>query len=186
MDYEVELKFPLEDPQPVLSRLLQWQARPGSPVEQSDHYFDHPGRDFDRTDEALRIRTVDERCWLTYKGPLVDPRTKTRREIELPFGRRAEDAAKLAELLEALGFREVRTVRKRRTPYRLDWDGLSVELALDEIDELGTFLEIEAAAEEPERERITESLLSFAERLGLRGAIRQSYLELLLQRDRGV
>ena len=54
--YEVELKFPLIDAEPVIRRLAQLGAEPGAPQQQTDFYFNHPARDFEHTDEALRIR----------------------------------------------------------------------------------------------------------------------------------
>ena len=47
-----------------------------------------PCRDFAQTDEALRIRTVGDTSFVTYKGPKLDATTKTRRELELPLRRR--------------------------------------------------------------------------------------------------
>jgi len=55
--YEVELKFPLADPQPVVARLLEWGAQRSDAIEQTDLYFRHPSRDFEQTDEALRLRS---------------------------------------------------------------------------------------------------------------------------------
>lgn len=180
--YEVELKFPLADSAAVRARLNEAGAVRGEAVEQRDRYFAHPARDFAHTNEALRIRTVGEANRITYKGPLVDSRTKTRREIEIPFANGADTAERLAELLAALGFVEVRAVSKRRTPHRLDWEGRELEIVLDEVAELGEFLEIETLADEAAREDAQSSILRAAERLGLSNPERRSYLELLLQR----
>ena len=57
-------------------------TRPGEPAEQVDTYFSHPARDFAATDEALRIRSIDQENFVTYKGPKLDATTKTRREID--------------------------------------------------------------------------------------------------------
>ncbi|MCH7990085.1 MAG: class IV adenylate cyclase, partial [Planctomycetes bacterium] len=84
MSYEVELKFPLDDAERISAQLDGLQAERGAPIEQVDRYFNHPSRDFAQTDEALRIRTMNDRSLLTYKGPLLDAETKTRLEIELP------------------------------------------------------------------------------------------------------
>ena len=183
MSYEVELKFALAEPDGVLSQLQSLRARRGEPLIQRDRYFAHPVRDFGRTDEALRIRTVGEQSCVTYKGPKVDPQTKTRREIEIPFGTGPGDEPRFAEMLTILGFREVRTVEKRRVPFHLEWEGLSLEIALDEVTGLGTFVEIETIAEESGRDAARDAIVRLAERLGLSSPERRSYLCLLLEKE---
>jgi len=46
--------------------------------EQSDTYFAAPYRDFAKTDEALRIRSLGGQAVLTYKGPKLDKRLQNR------------------------------------------------------------------------------------------------------------
>jgi adenylate cyclase, class 2 len=181
--YEVELKFPLDDPERIRSELDALGARAGEAIEQIDRYFNHPSRDFGRTDEAFRIRQTGGTNRVTYKGPKLDARAKTRREIEIAFGESPEDAERFAEMLRLLGFREVRTVRKRRVPYDLTWEGRSVEVSLDEVDELGTFAEIETQAGEGSRDAARDAILRLAERLNLADSERRSYLELVLELD---
>ncbi|MEX0704789.1 MAG: class IV adenylate cyclase [Planctomycetales bacterium] len=179
--FEVELKFPLTDPEAVLARLEAAGARRGEPFEQQDRYFAHPCRDFAQTNEAFRLRRSGDENRVTYKGPVVDTRTKTRREIEVPFAAGAATAGRLGELLAALGFREAGTVTKRRTPYQVDWEGRSLEVVHDEVDGLGRFLEIELIAEDAGRSAAQEAILRFADQLGLANPERRSYLELLIR-----
>ena len=183
MPYEVELKFPLDDAERLSAQLDDLQAERGTPIEQVDRYFNHPSRDFANTDEALRIRTMNDRSLLTYKGPLLDAETKTRLEIELPVGVDAADAPLLAEMLSHLGFREVRAVHKTRTPFRLRWEERELELALDDVTDLGLFFEIETLTEEPDLDAARQSILRFAAKLELENSQRKSYLQLLLERD---
>ncbi len=180
MQYEVELKFPLTNPDDVLARLDSLGAVAVSPVEQVDRYFNHPARDFRETDEAFRIRSVGEANCVTYKGPRVDSATKTRREIEVSFADGPEAARQMAEVWQSLGFRFVRDVRKTRTPLTLDWRQRVYELALDDVPPLGTFLEIELLADEAGREAARDAILALASELGLTNSERRSYLELLL------
>jgi adenylate cyclase class IV len=53
MLYEVENKFPVPDLAAVEQRLSAFGAQFGEAIEQVDHYFAHPVRDFAQTDEAL-------------------------------------------------------------------------------------------------------------------------------------
>lgn len=183
MSYEVELKFPLADHDGIRSSLEQLRATPGEPVEQTDLYFAHPLRDFAATDEAFRLRSIGEENRITYKGPVVDPHAKTRREIELQFEPGEDARAALGEMLTILGFREVRSVAKTRQPWHLEWEGRTLELALDEVEGLGRFVEIETITEEADRDAARDSLLRLAAQLGLHNPERRSYLCLLLAKE---
>ncbi|HEY2826884.1 MAG TPA: class IV adenylate cyclase [Pirellulales bacterium] len=184
MHFEVEQKFPLDDVAQVERRLKELGARPAESVGQVDLYFNHPARDFAQTDEALRLRSVGEKNFITYKGPKLDAATKTRRELELPLPSGGGAATEHAGLLEALGFKPVATVRKRRALYYIDWQGKTIEAALDDVAEVGQFLELELSASEPEVEAAKSSIASLAARLGLTTSERRSYLELLLAAQR--
>ena len=181
--YEVELKFPLADPSAFRLRLAACGARPGTTVDQSDLYFNHPVRDFAQTDEAFRVRASDGRGFVTYKGPLVDSQTKTRREIEVPLA--GDDAGdKFAVILKLLGFRPVREVKKRREMHHLSWQGREYEVAIDDVVDLGVFAEFETLADEAGRSAATDAILALVSQFQLPPPERRSYLSLLLARNR--
>ena len=192
--YEVEQKFRVTDPGVIDERLVALAARFREPVEQVDRYFNHPCRDFARTDEALRIRRVGDDVAVTWKGPRIDSDTKTRREMELglaaveplPGGPRGGQATldRWTELFEALGFRRVRDVAKRRRAARVPWQGTEAEVALDSVDGLGEFVELELQASQGEVPQAIACLESLARALGCEGVERQSYLELLIAAGR--
>ncbi|MFM8414288.1 MAG: class IV adenylate cyclase [Planctomycetota bacterium] len=192
--YEVEQKFRVADPAAIEARLVALAARFREPVEQVDRYFAHPSRDFAKTDEALRVRRVGDDVAVTWKGPRIDSASKTRRELELalapvpplPGGPRGGQATldRWTELLEALGFRRVRDVAKRRRTARVPWQGTEIEAALDHVAGLGDYLELElqaAAGEVPLASACVESL---AHRLGCGEQERRSYLELVIAAGR--
>ncbi len=183
MRFEVEQKFPIADAADAERRLADLGAAIGPAVEQSDMYYAHPVRDFARTDEALRIRRVGPESYITYKGSKIDPATKTRREIELPLA--GGDAShRWGELLEAIGFRPVAEVRKHRRSGKLNWQGHHVEIALDHVEPLGHFVELEITAEEAQVEAARQALASLTAQLDLGPGERRSYLELLLGKTR--
>jgi adenylate cyclase class 2 len=184
MRFEVEQKFPVADLAEIERRLVQLGVTVGPPVEQVDLYFAHPVRDFAQTDEALRIRRVGSDSFITYKGSKIDPATKTRREIELPLAGGAAALSRWSELLAALGFRSVAEVAKRRRTGHLEWEGRQVEVALDEVGPLGSFVELEIAANAAEVEPARDCLSALAAKLGLERSERRSYLELLLGKSR--
>lgn len=177
---EVEQKFPVGDFADVAKKLTDRGASWGEPIEQIDAYYAHPVRDFAATDEALRIRRVGPKNFVTYKGPRLDKETKTRREIELALAEGTPTGDGLAQLLLALGFAEVARVHKRRRPGHLQWGGEAIEIAQDEVQEVGTFLELEICTPEQHWQRAREVLQRLATELGLAATERRSYLELLL------
>jgi adenylate cyclase class 2 len=144
--------------------------------------FSHPARDFAKTDEALRIRTTGECSFVTYKGPKLDTTTKTRRELELPLHPEDAEGIKFAELLAALSFRPVATVRKQRRQFHVDFKGHRVEGALDDVECVGTFVELELSASDEGLEVAKHVIHELAQELRLGPSERRSYLELLLEK----
>jgi adenylate cyclase, class 2 len=180
MTYEVEQKFPVSDVARLKGALAELHAIVEPPVEQVDQYLAHPGRDFAKTDEALRIRCVGDQNYLTYKGPKLDAETKTRREIELPLEGGKSGFSRSLELFLALGFRAVAQVHKVRQPFELRWMDRTVEVVLDDVAGVGSFVEIELVVGADEVESAKECLASLANRLQLGVSERRSYLEMLL------
>ena len=175
---EVELKYPLSDPEAFRRRLAVVGAVTQQAVTQSDAYYNHPSRDFAQTDEALRVRTVGGESVVTYKGPKQGGLAKTRFELELPLA--AGTAEGWRDVLVKLGFRPVATVSKRRTPFRLEREGRAFELTIDEVAGLGSFAEVETLADESDRDAAEAAVLALAAESGLAEPEPRSYLELLL------
>jgi adenylate cyclase class 2 len=177
---EVEAKYRIRDADELRRRLDQSGAIAGESVQQADEYFAHPQRDFAETNEAFRLRSVGDENRLTYKGPLLDAATKSRREIEVAFATGREVRESMRQLLRALGFRSVRVVEKQRQTYHLDREGLEFEICLDHVVRLGDFAELETNASEAAWESARDALLNLAGELHLSESERRSYLELLI------
>ncbi len=182
MQYEVEQKHRVPDMRALLERLADRGVEIGPAVKQADQYFAHPCRDFARTDEALRIRTVDRESFVTFKGPKIDTTTKTRHELELPLAASDVGGVKFAELLHALGFKPVLVVRKRRRSFEIASAGRTVEGVIDEVDGIGTFVELELMSDDAELEGTKRVISSLASELQLGPTERRSYLEMLLEK----
>jgi len=183
MRYEVELKFRVDDCERLTSQFLELGAIVGEPLLQVDRYFNSRVNDFRTTGEALRIRTGGAVPELTYKGPVLDTATKLRREIEVPLAPGTSGIDALTQLLGCLGFEPWREVRKRRMPWSLDWNGSHYDLAIDDVEPLGTFLEIERIAEDDDRDAARTAVLGLAARLNLRDPEPRAYLQLLIEQD---
>jgi adenylate cyclase class 2 len=185
MRYEVEMKFPVAEMALLESRLLAHGATISQPQTEVDVYFAHPARDFAQTDEALRIRRKGQSNFITYKGPKIDPTTKTRHEIDLPLPLGEETAQAWTGMLIALGFRVVGEVRKSRRKAHVVWQEQSVEASLDEIEQLGTFAELELVVESDGVDAAKACIATLAEDLGLKKSERRSYLELIIEEKSG-
>jgi len=182
MAIEVELKFSVEDVDALAKRLSLIGIGTGVCQEERDLYFSHPVRDFARTDEALRLRRVGIRNRITYKGPKVDTVSKTRYELDLPLPDGEGVFNQWCALLETLGFKPVAEVVKRRKKIWTDWEGWRVEISLDEVENVGQYVEFEIVCDTEQVPQARDALLRLAHSVQLTNSERRSYLELLLLR----
>jgi adenylate cyclase class 2 len=174
---EIEIKARVESPKDMERSIIALGAAPVGIENQADTYYNSQYRDFGKTDESLRIRVEDGQSFLTYKGPKMDSVSKTRKEFQIEVN----DADNMKNILTSLGFFQVATVTKKRKNYKLG-DFL---IALDDVQNLGNFIEIEISAEDSRKyEEKVESIFKFIEKLGLNrnSTIRKSYLELMLEK----
>jgi adenylate cyclase, class 2 len=178
---EIEAKFPVDDHGPIESLLRDWGATIDGVREDADHYFNAPDRDFAKTDEALRIRSIGPANCVTYKGPKIDAQTKTRTEIEVPLADGPATRDEFGRLLTHLGYRPVTIVRKRRVIAHLAREGFALEVCLDTVAEVGRFVEVEIMAPPESLDAARTLLLRVASELGLKAQERRSYLEMLLK-----
>jgi adenylate cyclase class 2 len=185
MSYEVELKYRTTDHAALAARLVAMGASAGPEITHEDAYLNHPSRDFALTNEALRLRRIGEENRITYKGPRHDGPTKTREEIEVPFGDGPESFEPMHRLLTNLGFRPVAVIRKVRRPFHLTYQGRPAEVVLDVAEGLGEFAEVEViATSEVDLPGAQQAVLALARELGLTEVERRSYLGMTLDRRR--
>ena len=148
MPMEIEAKFRVADPDAARRALADAGAQPAGSVLEHNTYFDTPDARLRREDRGLRIRVNEPpdgpgETIVTYKGPRRPGDLKIRPETELAVA--GADAA--AELLTALGFRPGVSFQKRRERFGLG----GARIVLDELPEMGFFLEIEADDEQAVR-----------------------------------
>src|SRR5437660_943739 len=129
---EIEMKFAAADFAVVQQHLQRMNAKGQPPIDEADHYFNAPDRDFARTDEAFRLRVIGADNRITYKGPKEKGPTKTRTEIEIALEPGAEAAEKWRRLVQQLGYRPTAVVTKRRTIHDFTRDGFAMQVCLDE------------------------------------------------------
>jgi adenylate cyclase class 2 len=172
---EVELKYPIDCGlvKNIISEAVKlgYKHR-GSQVEE-DIYYQHPCRNVIETDEAIRVRRVNGKIEsLTYKGPRLSSEAKARLEIIVkPVGSLIE------EFLLAVGFSPAIRVVKSRTYLVKD----NILVTVDNVVDLGCFVEIEVPLDEKDKIR------RIADELGLQSSpLTKSYVELIMdEKKRG-
>ncbi len=138
--HETEIKLALPDALTARRILGAAGFRVSRPrVFEKNTIFDTPGQTLRAAMSLLRIREAGRIATVTYKGPPVASRHKSRAELELEIAR----AGAMSEILERLGFRPVFRYEKYRTEFRRA--GASGTAMLDETP-VGVYLELEGTA----------------------------------------
>ncbi|WAI01026.1 class IV adenylate cyclase [Methanogenium organophilum] len=173
---EVETKIAVPNIPEIAERLRSLGASYLGGSFQRDTYLNAPHCDYAETDEALRVRETNAGVEITYKGPKQQKSgAKARTEITVSVAS-AEDAIRL---LTATGFNASAIVKKEREEYT--YGGTTI--ALDHVEGLGTYVEIEVLTEKDVSAANT-TIESVKKELNISGDhIPESYLELLLMKE---
>jgi adenylate cyclase class 2 len=175
--FESEVKLACDD----LDRLSRagFELR----VVESRHFEDNwlldlPRRKLFRQGEALRVRSVNGKGWITYKGAVRQDQSPVKVREEIEFETDAPERA--VELFARLGYHRSFRYQKYRTVYETVVDDQRLHVVLDETP-MGNFIEIEG--NEAAIVRVLE-----AAGFSAKDAVRQSYPELQASRcrERGV
>jgi adenylate cyclase class 2 len=144
---EIELKLPLEDKEAFITKLEAAGAQFVSAKTQDDLLFRCLTRDFEQSDEALRLRIEESEgkteAVLTYKG--TPHHTEDGHKVRDEFETHVSDPEMMQKILTVTAFTQTpseRIYKKRRT-YTLD----GVEVTIDEL-KFGDFVELEGTSEE--------------------------------------
>ena len=150
MHLEIEAKISVPSLEPVSQRLKQIGAEFVKSVQETDAYLaDTEGLLF-KKGCGLRLRKQicgsEKRFYLTYKGPRLGGRFKSRTETEIQIS--DYDAA--LNLFHELGFNPSIRVEKNRQI----WKWGSCLICLDELPKLGCFVEVEG----PDEQQVAKAL----------------------------
>lgn len=171
---EAEIKAKVDES--ILKKFEELGLKKEKESNQTDTYYDHPCRSFMETDESVRVRDREESgLAFYYKSPKIDPDTKSRQEYKTPVN------SDIYKIIKKIGFTEFMKVKKKRSYYTLD----EVKITYDEVEGLGTFIELEVTADEETMEESKELLFSVLKKLGIPKSelIRKSYVELLIEQS---
>ena len=135
---EVEVKVRINDVESMEKRITEQGAVYEGMIKQADEYFDFSDMRIFNSGGAFRVRAADGNYRVTYKGVKKDKETTSRAEIEIAI----ESADKMIEILENIGFIRLCKIKKKRQIYVL----AGLEISLDEVEGLGSFMEMEGMA----------------------------------------
>ncbi len=161
---EIEVKIRVEDLKPVREKILHLEAKlEKERFFEENTLFDFPSRALQKKSEALRIRKMNKKTFLTFKGsPQKSRKFKVREEYETEV----KNEKNLRNVLKSLGLAPVFNYQKYRAVFRKG----RLKICLDETA-IGNFIELEG-----ERNEITK----FATALGIskREFIKLDYVQL--------
>lgn len=140
-DVEIELKFPLLNPDEVRKYLNKSAEIEYDGLFQKDSYYTPPDRNFmgfEHPYEWLRLRETPNGASINYKHfhPENVKWTDYCEEFETEIGK----IEKVEKIFESLKFRKIVVVEKHRGM----WIYKNTEVAIDDVEELGSFIELEA------------------------------------------
>lgn len=138
---EIEVKVKVEDLRPFRDELLALGAQLDKERRHEDNIlYDFRPPCLVREKQALRLRTIQKKTFLTFKGtPHPSRKFKVREEFETEV----KNAKQTKKILKALGLTPVFRYAKHRTVFKKGW----LKICLDETS-IGSYLEFEGKREE--------------------------------------
>ena len=166
---EIEVKIRVKDICSLGEKVLAQGAR----VEKERHLeentlYDFPSKILYNKHQALRLRKINKKAFLTFKGPPLKSRKfKVREEYETEL----KNEKQIRRILKSLGLLPIFNYKKYRTVYRKK----KLKICLDETS-IGNFLELEGQRNE---------IVKFAKDLGFskKEFIKLDYIQLMNEKQ---
>lgn len=157
---EIEVKARVRDKSRLIKELEKLKIVLGEPIIQKDIIFAEnlpDFTDFQPNINFLRIRQENDKSIFTLKRSELNETENTEHETEVA------NRGELTEIIKLLGFQEAVRVNKTRRKARYQ----DFEVCVDEIDGLGSFIELEKLVERGDIEAIQTELFGFLKKLGI-------------------
>ena len=168
---EIEMKFPLTA---TLFNRIEAKLKSNSKFinesHQVDRYYNAPHRDFLAplyAFEYLRVREKESEGSINYKH--LYPEEVEEKTHSDEYETVVRDTTAIKNILNVLNFKEYLVIDKTRKTYEYKDE---FEIALDEVKDLGYFIEIEARKDLGNVEQTREKIISFAKLLGVDTTVR--------------
>ncbi|MEK7060178.1 MAG: class IV adenylate cyclase [Patescibacteria group bacterium] len=159
MKYEIEVKAKVKDLNILIAKLKELGCVLSSPIIQDDYIYNQKGidlKDHRHNTPVLRIREQEGKTIFTVKKNRSDELDCIEKEIEV------SNKNILKEIIELLGFEQTVEVHKKRQKGKYG----DYEICLDEVQGLGSFIEVEKISDE-DGKVVKNELLDFLKKLGI-------------------
>jgi len=155
---EIEIKATFDDKEQVKNALKALGAQEEKMKHQIDEYYNHPSRDTRKTKEYIRLRfkPEDTKGVFAYHVNIADGVTK---EYEVPV----ENLPVFHEILKGLNFPLLGVIDKKRETFKLG----AFSITIDEVKDIGNFIEIETDGEESQIAEKKAECLEVLKKMGL-------------------
>ncbi len=159
MKSEIEVKARVKDFDDIISRIKSMGCVLSEPIIQHDYIYNKKGLDIRKgyhDSPVLRIREQEAKIIFTLKKNRSNELDCIEKEIEV------SNKDKLRDIIELLGFEKTVEVHKKRikTNYK------DYEICLDEVENLGYFIEVEKMSDE-DGGKVQNELFDFLKGLGV-------------------
>ena len=157
---EIEVKAKIENFEQIKSQLRNLRCTFSEPLVQKDKIYLPSGVEFpDKTKGTLflRIRNSNGKYIFTLKKQLDTEFENIEHEIVI------DDPDQAHEIALLLGFHEVLHISKKRIKCKYN----DMTICLDEVEQLGFFVEIEKITSKSDTKKIKKELFNFLETLGV-------------------
>jgi len=156
---EIEVKAKVKDLNDLTEKLEDFGCQISAPIVQKDKIFLHKDSDFKKYQGKvfLRIRNANGKYILTLKKQLENELDNIEKEFEI------SDPVEAEQMLELMDYQVTVKVNKVRKTCKYK----DMTICLDQVEELGDFVEVEKLVEEGESLKIQEELFQFLQSLGI-------------------
>jgi len=177
---EIEVKARVKNQNQLMSKLGDLGIKLSEPIFQHDTIFAEQDWEFTQfvtERNILRIRRENNRTVLTLKRPGKNELDAEEHETEISNPDSMSDMLKLMEYLPVVEVKKERQKAKynQNHPSPLLRKGGEIEICLDEVEELGTYIEVEKLVKEADTEKVQEELFQFLESLGIARSDRETH-----------
>lgn len=159
MKLEIEVKAKVKDFEIIKNKLKEFGCELSLPVIQHDYIYNQKGvdlRNHSHNTPVLRIREQGEKIIFTLKKNRGNELDCIEKELEI------NDKDAMKDIFKLLDYEETVEVHKKRikTNYK------DYEICLDQVDGLGSYVEIEKMSDE-DGEKVQDELFNFLQTLGV-------------------
>lgn len=163
-DKEIEIRMRVKDSKPLL-KFLEKKGSFKYEKHQRDEYFTPAHRDFIKTEpvkEWLMLRKEEGKNSLNYKNWHYNKDGKSYHCDE--YESKLDDLDNAGRILKALNFKSLIVVDKKRKTFMFE----DYEIALDSVEELGDYVEVEYKGKEDKSDtkKVASRMKNFIEKTG--------------------